>query len=143
MQSFMLASSLGSQSSDFEHIGKPIDHSEYEPSETVLDDLAAKEFGPRQTVGTPGVAKYPEFCRRTTFPLQDGSTQTDTPLARSSDQNFVGFIPYRGTDLVTVVPRSYAFAVIFIVFFMITWYFLMNRGNYYYVRLEIGGFGMN
>ena len=36
----------------------------------------------------------------------------------------------------------YIVILIFFVFLMIIWYLLMNRGNYYYIRLEIGGFGM-
>ena len=64
-------------------------------------------------------------------------------MTRDSDQNFAGSIPHRGTDLVVAVPRNYALAIVFFVFLVIIWYLLMNRGNYYYIRLEVGSLGMN
>ena len=39
--------------------------------------------------------------------------------------------------------RSNCLAIVFFVFLVIIWYLLMNRGNYYYIRLEVGSLGMN
>ena len=127
-----------SQSSDSEYVGKAIEPSEYEPSETVMDDFATDEVDPRPVNGNLGVSERPNLCRRWVPPSRSGSPQTSAPMASNSDQNFAGFIPHRGADLVVTVPRNYALAFVFFVFLMIIWYLLMNRGNYYYIRLEIG-----
>ena len=74
---------------------------------------------------------------------RNASTQTDASPRVDSDQIFAGLVPRYATGLLAVGHRHYAPVGIFIAFFFFIWRYVMNQGSHYYVRMEIGGYGMD
>ena len=146
--SFTLAQSSGSQSSDFERVSQPTGHSELEPGESAFGGIAREEFGRRRVIETsvdwgPYRGECSGLVYRPTMPLQDASTQTDVLPAEASDQIFASLIPRQAMELMRIGSRFYAPVSMFIVLLALIWHFTMNRGSCYYVKLEVGGFGMD
>ena len=146
----MPAQSSGSQSSDYERISLPSVYSELEPRESPIDGLAKEEFDRRRAVEAsvdwaPSRERSSDDVNWAPAPplTHDASTQTHALPGLTSDQVFAGLIPYQATELLKIGRHSYALVGIFVVLLMIFWRFMMNRGSHYYVRLEIGGFGID
>ena len=74
---------------------------------------------------------------------RNASTQTDASPRVDSDQIFASLVPRYATGLLGVGQRHYGPVGIFIVFFFFIWRYVMNQGSHYYVRMEIGGYGMD
>ena len=74
---------------------------------------------------------------------QNASTQTDALPEVISDQIFASLIPRHATELLRIGHRFYAPVGIFVVLLMLIWRYTMNRGSHYYVRMEVGGYGMD
>ena len=74
---------------------------------------------------------------------RNASTQTDALPEVNSDQIFASLVPRYATGLLAVGHRHYAPVGIFIAFFFFIWRYVMNQGSHYYVRMEIGGYGMD
>ena len=136
-------------SSDFEKIGRSVcttsDRSDYEANQEVLDNFATRDLTLRRDAPISYQKEYSEFAQSSTLPLKDNSTQTDDKFARVSDRDSASSVPKQslGTFPSTVVPWNNALAVILVAIIVVVLYFLVDRGNYYYVRLEIGGFGLS
>ena len=145
----MPARSSESQSSDYERISLPSVYSELEPRESPIS-LAKEEFDRRRAVEAsvdwaPSRERSSDDVNWALAPplTHDASTQTHALPGLTSDQVFAGLIPYQATELLKIGRHSYALVGIFVVLLMIFWRFMMNRGSHYYVRMEIGGFGMD
>ena len=74
---------------------------------------------------------------------RNASTQTDASPRVDSDQIFASLVPRYATGLLGVGQRHYGPVGIFTVFFFFIWRYVMNQGSHYYVRMEIGGYGMD
>ena len=60
-----------------------------------------------------------------------------------SDQIFASLIPRHATELLRIGHRFYAPVGIFVAFLMLIWRYMMGHGSHYYIRMEIGGYGMD
>ena len=159
IRSFTPAQSSGSQSSEFERISQPSISSELEARESTPGYGTEGNFYRRRADGdfdcneapsngssSPGMARVatpfgtPVQCLR---PRRNASTQTDVSQRADPDQNFADLIPRYATELLGLGQRHYGPVGIFIVLLFFVWRYLMTQGSHYYVRMEIGGYGMD
>ena len=162
MRPFTPVRSSGSQSSEFERISQPSISSELEARESApgysteenfyrrrVDGNFERDEAPSNGSSSPDAARVLKYATPFSTPAQclrprrNASTQTDVPQRVDSDQNFADLIPRYATELLGLGQRHYGPVGIFIALLFFVWRYLMTQGSHYYVRMEIGGYGMD